>query len=195
MLIQLSLLLSVARGIAGENALRIHNASELVKFSDDVKSSTTYKEYTVYLDSDIEFTTDLSQQFKPIEKYFQGTFDGQGHIISNLVLISPAKHVGLFGHSIGANVRNIVIDDSCSFTSTYSKDEIRIGGIFGDCVAQNEPCIIENTVNMANITLRGNISDNPRIGGLVGCFHSLNYSAIMKNSVNYGSLAYLEGGG
>ena len=42
---------------------------------------------TVFLDTDIDFSGDLSEQFEPIGKNsssFNGTFDGQGYTISDL---------------------------------------------------------------------------------------------------------------
>ena len=68
--------------VQGAYELRIHNADELITFSESVISGTSYSGTTVYLDSDIDFTPSLSQQFEPIGNssyYFKRTFDGQGH--------------------------------------------------------------------------------------------------------------------
>lgn len=101
----------------------IHNASELVEFSNDVNGGTSYSGYTVYLVADIKFDYTLSQQFKPIgfsDNYFHGTFDGQGYVISALTISSSSfRYTGLFGVSTGITIKNVVIDNTCSFTSTY----------------------------------------------------------------------------
>lgn len=64
-----------------ENTFTIHNMSEFVRFSDDVNSGTNYLGTTVFLDSDIEFTQEFSNEFRLIGVNetvdFIGTFDGK----------------------------------------------------------------------------------------------------------------------
>lgn len=75
-----------------EDVFRIQNASELIEFATNVNDGTSYSGSTIFLEADIEFTEELSQQFEPIGKkigiYFYGTFDGQGHTISDLAINS-----------------------------------------------------------------------------------------------------------
>ena len=81
-----------------------------------MNNETSYSGTTVFLDVDIDFSGGSpSEQFVPIgksgSKYFQGTFDGQGHTISNLAINSSSlQYVGLFGYSKGATIRNVVLD-------------------------------------------------------------------------------------
>ncbi len=50
---------------------------------------------------------------------YSGTFDGQHHVISNLVLNKTQDNVGFFGTLVaGAHVKNLVLDASCSITTT-----------------------------------------------------------------------------
>ena len=81
----------------------------------------SYSGTTVFLDADIDFSGGLSEQFQPIGKdqgnSFQGTFDGQGHVISELDIKSSSRFVGLFGYSDRAAVRNVVLGSSCSVVS------------------------------------------------------------------------------
>ena len=75
------------QGVLGEDELLIKNTSDLIALSKNVNNGTAYPGTTVFLDADIDFSGVLSeQQFKPIgtSYYFQGTFNGQGHTISNL---------------------------------------------------------------------------------------------------------------
>ena len=120
------------------NEYHINNASDLIQFSKVVNRGTGYKGTTVFLDTDIDFSSGFSEQFEPIGKsinYFQGTFDGQGHTISNLAMNSSSEYVGLFGYSEGATIRNVVLDSSCSVVSSYSgSDEATAGGIVGFAV-------------------------------------------------------------
>ena len=133
----------------------INSATDLIQFSNNVNSGTNYSGTTVFLDADIDLSGDLSEQFEPIGKYdtnnpFQGTFDGQGYTTSNLLMNSSSHHIGLFGFSNGATIRNVIVmDSSYSFVSSYSGlDNIRVGGIAGRC----ERCAIENIVNMASVS-------------------------------------------
>ena len=66
----------------------INKAEGLIEFSKIINSGISYSGTTVFLDTDIDFSGGLSEQFEPIgvisNNHFQGTFDGQGHVISNL---------------------------------------------------------------------------------------------------------------
>ena len=151
---------------------------------------------TVYLDSDLDFSEELSQQIQPIgteSNYFAGTFDGQGHTISNFVMNSSSEYVGIFGHSDGITVKNVVIDSTCSITSSRvssSYFDTCIGGIVGHCESWDRPLIIENTVNMAKISFSGSLSDaSLYIGGIVGYIYSESESDFyIRNCASYGSI-------
>ena len=176
----------------------IRSAVDLVDFSRVVNSGASdFEGTTVFLDSDIDFTDEFSQQFEPIgndDNNFLGTFDGQGHIISNLEINSYLEYVGLFGYSYGTTIRNVVMDSSCSITSSYAGESGIIGGVIELCFSTCNPCLIENTVNMASVTYSGNSSDGTLfLGGIAGelAFFSFttSYEVAVKNCVNYGSLS------
>lgn len=178
----------------------IHNASELIELSESVNKGTSdYSGTTVFLDSDIVFTAELSQAFEPIGKdeynYFLGTFDGQGYRISSLALNTSIEYAGLFGYSLGATIKNVVVDSTCSATNSFESTlySAYIGGVLGLCSINKNSCIIENTLNMGSIAFRGNLSSNPLyIGGVVGYLayssSSDGYIISVKNCANYGSV-------
>ena len=114
-------LAALCQGVLGGNELRIKNASELIELSKNVNYGTSYSGKTVFLCADIDFSGGLSEQFEPIRNSnsFQGTFDGQGYTISNLVMNSSSQDVGLLGFSYRATIRNVVLDDSCSVVSSF----------------------------------------------------------------------------
>ena len=125
------------------------------------------------LDSDIDFSGELSQKFEPIGKdsdnYFTGTFDGQGHIIRNLTVATFSNYAGLFGYSDEVVIRNLVIDSSCSFTSTSNFTGAYVGGVIGECYANDANCTFENSVNMGSATSSGNFDDElVYVGALLG---------------------------
>ena len=143
----------------------------------NVNKGTSYYGTTVYLGSDIEFTSSLSNQFQPIgteSRDFRGTFDGQGHVIRNLTITTPSSslYTGLFGYSGGTvTIKNLVMDSSCSVVSSavsrYSYTYV--GSVLGRCYTVNSGCLVENCVNMGSVTFSGSIkSDNLRLGGIAG---------------------------
>ena len=105
------LVVAVVGGAAEGSDLRITNVEEFVNFA---KSGSRYSGSTVYLDSDIALTGSI----EPINN-FLGTFDGQGHTISNLVVNSSSRYAGLFGYSEGTTIRNVVIDSTSSITGSF----------------------------------------------------------------------------
>ena len=159
--------------LLGQGALsyehHIKNASDLIQFSSKVSSGSTYSGTTVFLDTDIDFFGGLSDEFEPIgtsSKSFQGTFDGQGHTISNLAINSSLPFVGLFGYA-RATIRNVFLDSSCSVVNSCSGLHYAvIGDIIGRCV----DCTIENTVNMGSVSFTGSAGYGLYIGGIAGQF-------------------------
>ena len=177
------LVAAVGSAAAEGSDLRITSAEEFVDFS---KNGSGYSGTTVYLDSDITLT---GRTFEPIN-YFQGTFDGQGHTISSLVVnSSSSEYVGLFGTSQGTTIRNVVIDSTSSITSSYIESDSYVGGIIGECSNDNSPCIIENNINMASVTFIGYITGYSYLGGIVGYLASqYENPIIVRNCANYGPI-------
>ena len=188
------LCLLLGQGVLSYNH-HINNASDLIQFSKDVNSGTSYSGTTVFLDDDIDFFDGLSDKFEIIGKSssncFQGIFDGQGHTISNLAINSSSSvYVGLFGFSSGGTIRNAVLDSSCSVVSSFMGNaNIRVAGIVGFC----RDYTIENTVNMANVSFTGSTTGSLGIlylGGIAGYLFASNKDTTVKNCANYGSVTY-----
>ena len=174
--------------------LNINNLNDLVQLSANVNKGTSYSGTTVYLLSDIT----ISGEFTPIGNYlytFQGTFEGNGHVIRNLRVTQTLKQVGLIGFSnSGATVRNIIIDSGSTITSAHTGDSTYVGSIIGYCLATDSPCKVENSISLASLSYSG--VDTKRTvyyGGICGfCFGNGN-ECVVRNSVNYGTIAV--GGG
>ncbi len=145
-----------------------------------------------YLANDIDFTgvTDWTPiGYDPIGaedvsyNRFRGTFDGQGHSIKNLVMTSDVSdgyiQLGLFGTLAHAEVRNLIIDESCSFTYTGTSGGARVGALAGKISVEGAgdkgvfddeaetpvfySLIIENVMSKAAVS-----SNAGYAGGLVG---------------------------
>ena len=173
----------------------IETAEDFIAFAKVVNSGTSFKGTTVLLDADIDFGAYLSREFNPVGRDetsgFLGVFDGQGHVISNLVVDSPlAQYVGLFGNSDGMSIRNVVMDTSCAMVNSYTSPPYTFAaGLIGFCHGLNASCTIENVVNMASVTFTGNISyAYVRVGGIAGELYAETYSVSVRNCANYGSV-------
>ena len=100
----------------------ITSVNEFIDFSKAVNSGTTYEGTTVFLDSDIDLTEKTFEPIGNYSNYFLGVFDGQGHLIRNLNMTSSSQYIGLFGYSRGLTIRNVILDSSCSITSSYESE-------------------------------------------------------------------------
>ena len=187
-----------AKGVIG-GEFRITSVDKFIEFREDVRNGNYYSGTTVFLDSDLSLA---GKTFNPIgnsySSYFRGTFDGQGHVISNLKMSSSSlQYIGLFGYSGGLTIKNVILDSSCSITSSsYGSDyKAYIGGIIGYCYAGNGLCTIENSVNMGSISFSGTVNElyggDLYLGGIVGhLYGSRNYETTVKNCANYGVLTH-----
>ena len=169
--------------------LDINNFDELKQLSERVNKGTSYSGETVYLLSDI----DITSEFTPIGNYiytFQGTFEGNGHVIRNLKVTQSLKQVGLIGFSNnGTTVRNIIIDSGSAITSTHTGDSTYVGGIVGYCLAADFPCKIENSISLASLSYSGvDVKRTVYYGGIYGCCFGNKNDCVVRNSVNYGTI-------
>jgi hypothetical protein len=84
--------------------------------------------------------------------FYRGTFDGNGHTISNLYINQKKSGVGLFGYaSVLANIKNLTLKD-VDITG-YN----HVGGVVGVCGA-----------NLVNVHTTGNVQGNEEVDGLIG---------------------------
>lgn len=136
----------------------IENAEDLAWFGRLVAADSAYINGKLVNDIDMNGAVwkcpiSYASEFYGL-KYFHGTFDGQGHTISNLT-IEGKDNVscgGLFGlGSANAALKNFIVKD-CKFTAPYS-----IG-----CIAGEWYGIVENCASI-NVTIEGG---NPH--GLIG---------------------------
>ena len=130
-LLRALLWLGASMSALGAEKVRIKNVDEFAQFKDNVNNGVDYSGTTVFLESDLSLA---GKTFEPIgtsSNYFSGTFDGQGHVISNLTVASSLHYVGLFGYSEGLTIKNVILDSSCSITSSRFSiyDNVYTGGI------------------------------------------------------------------
>ena len=176
---------------------KITDAAGLKLLSDLVNSGDAFSGVTIYLANDIDMT-DVTG-FLPIGKgnfVFQGTFDGQGHVIDNLKMILDNDYyyndgstqralIGLFGCvAQGGTVKNLIMGKNCEIKCDGS------GLIWETCVGSiagmlKTGAVIDNCYNMASVIGAKNT------GGIAG--YGSNGDHIIKNCTNVGTVGYKDG--
>ena len=132
------------------SAIHIKSAEDLQELARSCTLDSWSRGKTVVLDSDIVLET---ADALPIPT-FGGTFDGNGHTISGLVIEDSVSPAGLFGvlQSSGS-VRNLHVEGAI----TPSGDGENLGGIVG-----------ENYGTIDSCTFNGSVSGERNIGGIAG---------------------------
>ena len=87
-------------------------------------------------------------------KIFKGTFDGQGHVVKNLVITGYNSNVGLFGVTHDGEIKNLVVENA------------KVSGRLNVGVVAGEPY----TSKYTNITVKGLVEVNGMayVGGVGG---------------------------
>lgn len=196
----------------GNFALEISDAAGLAAFRDSVNSGMTYEGLTVKLTADIDLSTQgnwnpignryalndktavdtTKEEGKAYRKAFMGTFDGQEHTISGLLInTSDASYKGvkkdggdstyaaLFGYVDKATVKNFTVNGLVS-----GCDVAGVIGILG------EGCTVDSVVS--NVTVGGTTGENEekalrgKAGGIINMTKGDN--STIKNCTNNGAV-------
>ena len=116
------------------------------------------------------------QEFAAIQN-FTGTFDGNGHTISNFVVSAQGGNVGFFANTSGANIQDVQFQNvTIQVESTTDEFVSKIGVVAG--LAQNtyftNVSVVSSTINVSTPSIQ-------YIGSLVG--HAQNGSRLQNISV------------
>lgn len=128
------------------------------------------------LTADISLTADWVSIANGSDYYFAGSFNGDGHTISDLNMTAEAAagetvYGGLFGYTDGATISNLTVTGSVSVSLTADEENtnssaIYAGGIVGCAVDTTvSDCAVNVTVKAANAAT-GTV--NVGVGGAVG---------------------------
>lgn len=174
--------------------VHITTVDELLQLAKDCSLDTYSTNRTVLLEADLDL---VGQGFAGIP-IFNGTFDGQGHTISNLNLVQDGSVVGFFrylesdavvqdlklegrampegsrhtvGSVVGSNAGKV---KNCSFVGV-SSGASKVGGIAGENLAGG-------TVESCSVT--GSVYGAHFVGGIVGDNHGVIASCVNKAGVN-----------
>lgn len=141
--------------------MRIATVRDLCNLAAYVNAGNDCAGVTFKLVNDIDLST--IGNFTPI-KYFSGTFDGGGHTIGNLRIISSDNGAGLFGF---VNESGAIKNLKLSKVNVNGRDNV--GGLVG-----------HNSGKISNCAANGSVNGNEFVGGFVG----LNFNAIKNCSSN-----------
>ncbi|MGI6216176.1 MAG: cell wall-binding repeat-containing protein [Coriobacteriales bacterium] len=166
----------------------IEDAQDLVKVSSDVNAGTNADSY-YKLANDIDMSS--VDNFTPIGNYgtysshnaFSGTFDGDGHTISNLN-VSYTDDAGLFGYVSGTSSANAVIEN-LTVSGTVEMTGTSHNAAAGIAAYVDGYTTISNCRNMVNVT-----SDYGNYDGAGGIIGKLQYTGgvTVDSCVNEGTI-------
>ncbi len=204
---------------------KITNAEGLVKLSVLVDNGNTFNGINVYLANDVDMSgvsfTPIGYAFCDVgvdltTRSFQGLFDGQGHKITNLAVSlseNTRSGLGLFGCAEGAIIRNLIIDESCSFTLNVNNGYNAVGAFIGYSTTNCGASFVKNVVNRASVTGPTHSAGIVGRGGRINVSYYTNYGHIkssgnsvasvsgygvngnLSHSVNYGTVEGTRAGG
>ena len=148
---------------AGPTSFAIGNADELAGLASLVNGGNDFNGKTITLTDDIDLSSySAGTGWAPIgnslARVFNGTFDGAGHVVSNLKINNSSDYcVGLFGYiDMGGTVENVGVA-SGSITGNSC-----VGGVAGFSNGT-----IQNCRNAATVSGSSNVGD-VYVGGVTG---------------------------
>lgn len=167
----------------GQKTFSISTESELNKIAEWTSGyGNSFNGITLVLEKDIALSCnkdDITTHFTPIgiNSSFAGTFDGNGHKISNLY-VDRADKAGLFASVYGAIIKNLTVEGSVVGSSSNGTDPTGVGGIVGFSTSQ---ILIENCVSNVNVS-----SSCENTGGICGYVNDVD--SVIRNCVNIGEI-------
>lgn len=169
-----------AEAAAEQKTFSISTESELNKIAEWTSSyGNNFNGITLVLEKDIALSCDKDNSFTPIgiNSPFAGTFDGNGHKISNLY-VDRAGKAGLFASVYGASIKNLTVEGTVVGPSSNGSDPTGVGGIVGYSTSQ---ILIENCVSNVNVS-----SSCENTGGICGYVNDVD--SVIRNCVNIGEI-------
>ncbi|MBO5542559.1 MAG: hypothetical protein J5936_03880 [Acholeplasmatales bacterium] len=140
-----------------EKPIEITSKEEFKKMTDD-------NDGIYILKNDIDFDGEELSLFESEDKAFNGTFNGDGHKISNVKLSTTSlSYYGLFGYTKSAKISNLTLENvtvESNGLGTFSA---------GSLIGCAESTIVSNvTIKNVNYSVTVSSSGDVNIGGVVG---------------------------
>lgn len=132
----------------------------------------------------------------PTMSYFASHYDGQAYTIKNVEIHSNAECVGIFGITVGATVKNVVVYSDEGNVIEATKDGESwycVGGLVGFAAGRDNPASVFTNCTVSGYTIQDNHEKDPgwgggSVGGLVGMTNMdiTNCSAVTDIIINIG---------
>lgn len=132
----------------------------------------------------------------PTMSYFASHYDGQAYTIKNVEIHSNAECVGIFGITVGATVKNVVVySDEGNVIEAKQDGEscYCVGGLVGLAAGRDNPASVFTNCTVSGYTIQDNHAKDPgwgggNVGGLVGMtnMNITNCSAVTDIIINIG---------
>lgn len=132
----------------------------------------------------------------PTMSYFASHYDGQAYTIKNVEIHSNAECVGIFGITVGATVKNVVVYSDEGNVIEAKKDGESwycVGGLVGFAAGRDNPASVFTNCTVSGYTIQDNHANAPgwgggSVGGLVGMTNMdiTNCSAVTDIIINIG---------
>jgi hypothetical protein len=162
----------------GEGVYALATAKEVVWFAAMVKNVNAA--INGALSDDIDFTDIDFMGIGTADAPYSGTFDGQQHKVSNLIIDLQAAEstAGFFNEATaGAHIKNFTIDNTCYIVANHY-----VGAFIGH-VSGNGQMVLEQLGNEAEVS-----AWNQNAGGIVGCNTSGSLKLTLTNCYNTGAI-------
>lgn len=132
----------------------------------------------------------------PTMSYFASHYDGQAYTIKNVEIHSNAECVGIFGITVGATVKNVVVYSNEGNVIEAAKDGVSwycVGGLVCFAAGRDNPASVFTNCTVSGYTIQDNHANAPgwgggSVGGLVGMtnMNITNCSAVTDIIINIG---------
>lgn len=128
--------------------------------------------------------------------YFASHYDGQAYTIKNVEIHSDAECVGIFGITVGATVKNVVVysdEGNVIEATTDGESWYCVGGLVGFAAGRDNPASVFTNCTVSGYIIQDNHANTPgwgggSVGGLVGMTNMdiTNCSAVTDIIINIG---------
>lgn len=160
-------------GVKAQDVVEISTVDELKAFRDAVNGGNQYAGQTVKLTADLDLSSESN--WTPIGNLvsypgqsFNGTFDGQGHTISNLTCTDNTPNyavAGLFGSIVSGTIKNLTVKNVNLNSLHYAAGIVA----YTSNTPTIENChVIGGTIKSTPELINGSYDNGDKAGGIMG---------------------------
>ncbi len=167
----------------------IATTDDMDELASQVNNGNDYSGKFFLMTADLDFS---GKTYTPVGNYnygFKGTFNGNGHTISHVIIQSTLNFIGLFGWlESGGSINGLTLGEGSSIAGWN-----RVGGIVGQCGGAINGCnIVEGVTISANKTFVGGIVGDCVGGNVSNC---QNRADVSSNTIACGGIVGIVSSG